>query len=324
MLLSNLALLRKQYYLYFTNFISITRRNIMSDALGYLLRLPKFRHFETKSVKEACSLLSKHKGRAKLIAGGTDLLVSMKKREVAPKYLIDIKGIRDLNYIRYQRGVLMIGAVTPLNEIESSSIIQERFPILASACHQIGTPQVRNLGTIGGNLCNASPSADTAPALIGLGAKVKIMGLKGEKIIPLEKFFVGSGQSVLQDSEMLTEIQVPKPIGRNRGVYVKLPARTAIDIAAVGVAVIVTLGSEDNKIADIKIILGAVAPTPMRARRAEKIMKGKAIEEQLIEKVAQVAAEEARPISDIRGSAEYRKEMVRVLTQRAIRQVVPI
>lgn len=296
----------------------------MSTSLGYLLKLPKFEHFEAKEILEACLLLSKYGERAKLIAGGTDLLVSMKKREVIPEYLIDIKGIRDLSYIQYQRGVLRIGAVTPLNDIEGFPIIQERFPILASACHQIGTPQIRNLGTIGGNLCNASPSADTAPALIGLGAKAKIMGLKGERTISLEEFFVGPGQSALQDSEILTEIIVPELPGLSRGEYLKLPARTTIDIAVVGVAVIVTFDPKDNKIGDIKIVLGAVAPTPVRAHKAEKIIIGKTVEGQLIEKAAQVAAEEARPISDIRGSAKYRREMVKVLTQRAIKQVVRI
>jgi carbon-monoxide dehydrogenase medium subunit len=293
----------------------------MTEALGYLLRLQKFEYLEAKTIGDACSLLSSHGRDARLLAGGTDLLVSMKKREINPKFLIDIKHIPELEYIRLHGEFLKIGALTKLNDIETSPFVLERFPLLASACHQIGTPQIRNLGTMGGNLANASPSADTAPSLIGLGAKVKIVGLNGERIIPLEDFFVGPGESVLQWGEMLAEILVPCPSGLQKGVYLKLPARTAIDIASVGVAVIVTFDSKSNKILDIKIVLGAVAPTPMRAHKAEDSLRGKVIGEQFIKKAAQTAAEEAKPISDIRGSASYRKQMVKVLTERALKQI---
>lgn len=293
----------------------------MTDTLGYLLRLRKFEYLETNTVEQACTLLSSYKDKSRIIAGGTDLLVSMKKGEISPKYIINIKGIPGLEYIHPDGEFLKIGALTTLNDIEISPLVRERFPVLASACHQIGTPQIRNLGTIGGNLSNASPSADTAPSLIGLGAKVKIFGLDGERIIPLEEFFIGPGESVLQESEVLAEILVPYPSGHTKGVYLKLPARTAIDIASAGVAVIVTLEPKSSNILDIKIVLGAVAPTPIRARRAEEIVKGKVIGEQLIQKAAQTAAEEAKPISDIRGSASYRKQMVKVLTDRALRQV---
>lgn len=293
----------------------------MSATLGYLLRLRKFEHLEAKTVGEACSLLFEHGKNAKLIAGGTDLLVSMKKGEISPKYVINIKGIPGLQYIRPDGEYLKIGALTTLSDIEISPLVRERFPVLASACHQMGTPQIRNLGTIGGNLSNASPSADTAPSLIGLGAKVRVDGLNGERIIPLGEFFVGPGESILQESEILTEILVPNPSGHNRAVYLKLPARTAIDIANVGVSVIISIDPKNNNVDDIKIVLGAVAPTPMRASGAEKMAKGKLMGEQLIQKVAQAAAEEAEPISDIRGSASYRKQMVKVLTERALRQV---
>jgi carbon-monoxide dehydrogenase medium subunit len=293
----------------------------MADTLSYLLRLPKFKHFESKTVQEACTLLLKYKGKAKLIAGGTDLLVSMKRRELTPNYLVNIKGISGLNSIDYQRKTLKIGVLATLNDIERSALVQEKFPVLASACHLLGTPLIRNLGTIGGNLCNASPSAETAPCLIGLGAKVKVVGLKGEKTIPLEKFFVGPGRSALQDGEMMTEIQVPSPPPGMQSIYLKLPARTAIDIAVVSVAVIIQFGSKNNEVSDIKIVLGAVAPTPMRAHRAEKVLKEKAIEDKRIEEAAQIASEEAKPISDIRASEDYRRQMVKVLTDRAIKQL---
>ncbi len=292
----------------------------MTNTLGYLLRLPKFEHLQAGTVGEACSLLAKYKGEARLIAGGTDLLVCMKRREMCPKCLINIKAIPELDYIHYSREGLRIGALATISDVESSPVIRERFPILADTAHQIGTPHIRNVGTIGGNLCNAAPSADTALPLIGLGARARISGPKGERIIVLEEFFVGPGETALQDGEMLTEIQVPEPPAHILGVYLKLPARTVIDIAVVGVAVIVRLDSKN--IVDVRIVLGAVAPTPIRARKAEEIIKGNVVEDIRIEKAAQAAAEEAEPISDVRGSAEYRREMVKVLTGRAVKQLI--
>lgn len=289
----------------------------------YYSNLPKFEYLEARTVGEACSLLKKYGDRAKIIAGGTDLLVSMKKRNITPWYIINIKNIPDLEYIQYdnEKG-LKIGALTALESIESSPMIRERFFIVADAAHQIGSPQIRNWATIGGNLCNAAPSADMALPLIGLGAMVKIEGINGEKVFPIEQFFIGPGINVLETGEILTEIQVPTSSLHTGGAYLKLPSRTSIDIAVVGVAVVLTLNSEHRRVLDARIVLGAVAPIPMRAHKAENIIKGKVIEEQLIVRAAQTAAEEARPISDIRGSAKYRKEMVRVLTNLVIRQAI--
>lgn len=294
----------------------------MDSELSYLLRLPKFEHFQAKTIAEACSLLSKHKGEGRLVAGGTDLLVSMKRRTISPKYLIDIKSIPELDYIRCDDEGLKIGTLATIHDIESSPVIRERFPLLADTAHQLGTPNVRNIGTIGGNLCNAAPSADMAPSLIGLGAKVRINGTKGERTIALEEFFTGPGETALQDGEMLTEIQVPNISPHTHGVYLKLPARTAIDIASVGVSVVLRMDSKN--VSDAKIVLGAVAPTPIRAHKAEEALKGKAIEDELIEKASEIAAEQSKPISDVRGSADYRREMVKVLTRRAIKQAVAL
>jgi carbon-monoxide dehydrogenase medium subunit len=285
--------------------------------------LPRFDHLEPKTVEEACSLLSKYDGKAKVIAGGTDLLPSMRNRKVTPGYIINIKRIPNLDYIDYDDAEgLRIGALVTVHDIQSSSIIREKFPILANAASKIGTPQVRNMGTIGGNLCNAAPSADTAPPLIGLEAKVKINSPNGERVVALEEFFTGPGESVLQAGEILTEIQIPNPLPHTRGVYLKLPARSMVDLAVVGVAVVVTLDDKEKSIVDAKIVLGAVAPTPIRARQAEAVIKGKAISRELIEKATEAAADEAKPISDVRGSASYRKEMVKILTKRGIKQLI--
>ena len=293
------------------------------EDLGYLRSLPKFDYMDATTVGEACSLLSKFRGKARVIAGGTDLLVAMRSRKVAPQYIINIKTIAGLDYIRYSEGEgLRIGALAVLRDIGSSPVIRERFPILGDAASKVGDKQIQNVATIGGNICNAAPSADTVPSLIVLGAKAKIEGVKTERVVALEEFFVGPSESVLEDGEMLTEIQVPNPPPHMSAIYLKLPARTATDIAAAGVAVAVTLDSKHVTVSDAKIALGAVAPTPIRARKAEDTIKGKPIQEQLIEKAAQAAAEEAKPISDLRGPANYRREMVKVLAKQAIRQAI--
>ena len=277
-----------------------------------------FEYLEAKTIEGACSLLSKYKGRARVVAGGTDLFVLMKAREITPEYVINLKTISNLGYINYANGEgLKIGTLATLRDIERSPIIREKFSVIAGAIKQMATPAIRNMGTIGGNLCNASPSADTAPPLMGLGAKLKIVGVKGERKVALEEFFLGAGEVALKADEILAEIQIPDVLAYTRGIYLKLKPRTAIGIALVSVAVIITLDSKQVNIADAKIVLGAVAPTPIRARKAEEIIRGKAIEERLIEKAAQVASEEASP----RSRADYRREMVKVLTKQAIRQV---
>jgi len=293
-----------------------------ATSLGYQWRHPKFDYLKATTVEEACSLLSQYKDKAKLIAGGTDLLVSMRRQRITPLYVVNIKTIPNLDYINYDGDGLRIGALAVLNDVESSPLVRHRFPVISYSAHQIGTPQIRNVATMVGNLCNAAPSADMAPSLIGLGAKAKLKGPEGQRVVALEEFFTGPGETTLQTGEMLIEIQVPNPPTNTQGAYLKLPARTAIGLAVVGTAAVVTLDSKDTSIVDIKIVLGAVAPTPIRAHKAENILKGKAIEDKLIEEAAQVAAEEAKPISDVRGTASYRKEMVKVLTNRAIRKAV--
>ena len=284
------------------------------------MSLPKFEYLAALTVVEACSILSQYGKAARVIAGGTDLLVKMKERELAPQYLVGLKGIKDLDYIKYdEAGGLKIGALTSNDSVAGSAVIQKNFGLLSEAAAKIGTPQIRNMGTIGGNLGNAAPSADTAPPLIALGAKVKLVSSKGERTVPLEEFFTGPGENVLKTDELLAEIQVPKPAPGSRGVYLKLFPRGAVDIAAVGVAVLLIL-SKDGACNDARIVLGAVAPTPVRAKGAEAVIKGKQGKGEVIQKAAETAAEESRPISDVRCSADYRREMVEVLTRRALAQ----
>jgi len=293
-----------------------------SVGSGCQLIHPKFNYLEAKSLGEAGSLLSEYRHRIKVMAGGTDLLVAMKRRTVAPQYVLNLKTIPNLDYIDHNEEGLRIGALCTLDEIESSSMIKDKFPLIAYSARQIGTQQVRNLGTIGGNLCNASPSADMAPSLIGLGAKLKIKGLTGERIVALNDFFLGPGETVLQADEILTEIQVPNPMTHTSGVYLKLRGRTEIDLAVVGVAVVARVSPEASILEDVRIVLGAVATTPIRSHKAEEVINKKTINDDLIRKAATVASEEAKPITDVRASANYRKRMVEVMTYQAISRLV--
>jgi len=285
------------------------------------MRLPRFEYLNPRTIQEACSLLSQHGDKAKILAGGTDLLNVMKERIITPEYVIGLRGISDLDYIEADSDGVRIGALTTITALGKSSVIREKFPCLADVPGKMATVQIRNMGTIGGNLCNAAPSADTAPILICLGAQAKIVGPKGERVVALEEFFTGPGETVLGDGEILTEIQVPNQPAKTAGAYFKM-SRVAVDLAIVGVAAVVTLDGKGGSCSDIKIVLGAVAPTPIRAKKAEGLIKGKKIEEDLIEEAGRIASEEASPIDDVRGSAFYRTEMVNVLTKRAIRQAL--
>jgi len=274
-----------------------------------------------RSVEEALSLHFQYGKKARFVSGATDLLMQLKRDETAPECLIRLGEIRELNFIKYdETGGLRVGALTTIVEVANSPLIQRKFGILAQAAGMLGTPAVRNQATLGGNLCNAAPSADTAPPLLVLGAKVRMVGKDGEKIASLEDFFVGPGQTILGQDHLLTEVQVPNIPGHSGGVYLKQKRRQGADLAVVGIAALVVMGGEVLK--DVKIALGAVAPTPIRARKAEEILRGRKLDQKLLEKSGQAAAGEASPIDDIRGSANYRRELLAVLTTRAITQAI--
>jgi carbon-monoxide dehydrogenase medium subunit len=283
------------------------------------MNLPRFEYFEPQTTEEACRLLSEHKDEAKVFAGGTDLLVAMKQREITPKFIINIKSIDSLKYIRKDKeGFLSIGATTTLSDIENSETVKAEFPIVAQAAQTTGPPSIRNVATMAGNFCTALPSADAAPLLICLGARVKIQGTKGVRVINLEDFFVGTKKNALENDEILTEIQAPGLPAHSAGAYVRNSERSGTDIAVVSAAVVITMDETNTNVLDIKIVLGAVAPTPLRALQAEEIIKGKVLSEELIEKAALAASMEAKP----RTRPEYKRQLVRVLTSRAIKQAM--
>jgi carbon-monoxide dehydrogenase medium subunit len=291
------------------------------EMTTFYRRLPKFNYLAPTTLDEALSLLAQYKSKARVIAGGTDLVPKLKRREVkAPEYVIDLKGIPDLDKIRQDTGGLTIGALVTIGVVESSPLIQQKFAILAQAAQSMASPQVRNRGTIAGNICNAVPSADSAPALLTLGARLKLISRKGERTINIEDFFTGPNRTALTDEEILLEIKIPDMPPKSKGVYLKLSPRRAMDLAIVGAAVVVV--PEDGICKDIRIALGAVAPTPLRTMKAETVLKGQKFNDNLIEKAAKTAAAEASPIDDHRASAEYRRDMVEVLVKRAIKQAI--
>lgn len=282
------------------------------------MALPKFKYLAPKTISEVCSLLSEHRENAKVISGGTDLLVQMKERTLKPRYLVGLKKLSGLDRISFGEAKgLRIGGLSCIQSIVDSPVIREKFGFLADAAASIGTPQIRNMGTVGGNLCNAAPSADCAPPLIALDAKVVLESAKGTRTVSLQEFFTGPGKTVCRTDELLIEIRVTTPPAHTGGTYLKLFPRGSVDIAAVGVAVLISL-REDGTCGEVRIVLGAVAPTAIRARKAESVVRGREINDGLIDEAAEKASEEARPISDIRSSASYRAEMVKVLTKRAM------
>jgi carbon-monoxide dehydrogenase medium subunit len=294
--------------------------NCGKECMG--MRMRGFTHVKPKTLQEAVSLLTQYQGNSKIIAGGTELVNQMKKKVMTPEYVIDITYIPGLNRIEYDaRNGLKIGALCPLMDLECSPLVKERHDALARAVHTIGSVQVRNLGTIGGNLCNAAPSADSVPILIGMDATARIFGPAGERRIELKDFFTGPGLTVLATGEILVGIDVPNPPPRSAAVYLKQSLRRAMDLAVVGVAVVLSL-APDHSLADIRIVLGAVAPTPIRAMKAEAVIRGKKLDCPLIREASRAASDEAEPISDIRSSKEYRKDMVAVLTERALQHTL--
>ena len=281
------------------------------------MALPRFSYLIPKNLKEACLMLAEHEDKAHILAGGTDLLIQMKNRSVQPEYIIGISNIPHTDYIHVDQKRLVIGANAKLAAVAQDSQIQRYFPALAYAASVTATVQIRNMGTVVGNICNASPAADTATPLLVYDAKVVIMHPEGEKNLLLDEFFRGPGVTALKSGEIVKELILPLTPDRYGSNYQKLSARSKVDIAAIGVSAGL-LVDETETVTKARIAIGAVAPVPKRIPRAEKILEGKALTEALVKKAAQISMEEATPITDTRATALYRKKMVEVLTLRAL------
>jgi CO/xanthine dehydrogenase FAD-binding subunit len=282
----------------------------------------RFDYYEPKTVEEACRLLVEFGDDASIFAGGTDLIPKMKNGLTKPKYVVNIKKIPDLDFVKGEgETVLSMGALTLLSELATHPLLLERFPVIATAARSIGSLQVRNLATLGGNLCNAAPSADMVPGLLVMDALVKVTGPSGDREMPLEEFFIEPGRVNLKRGELLAEVHVPFPPANTKQLYLKHSVRRAMDIAIVGVAVSLSFEKETGVCRKARIALGAVAPTPVRAKRAEEIILGKRLGGIPLTMVGDMVSREVAPITDVRGSAGYRSDMVSKLTIRAIQSL---
>jgi len=275
------------------------------------------------TVDEVLDILAKGEpGRYKVYAGGTDVIPKIKKRIMPPpRILVDLKGIKGMDYVEYDEKVgLRIGALASVRSVAESTVIKEKYPVLSQAARSIASIQIRNRATIAGNLCNAVPSADSAPALLAMDAELRCISKRGERAIRIDEFFKAPGRTALEPDEILQEICIPAMNEKTKGIYGKLSPRSRMDLAVVGVAV---LGrSEDGFFKDIRIGLGAVALKPIRALKAEELLAGSNICDETINDASMAAAFEAKPIDDHRASAEYRRMMVEVLVRRGLKYIL--
>lgn len=274
-----------------------------------------------QDITEALQVLNDYGPEARILAGGTDLVPGINMGEPRPKALVSIRKFEELDYIREEDDALIIGPATTHAKIARSTAIQEKAGALALASAKVGSPQIRNLGTVGGNLCWASPAADTAPALLSLGAHIVWRDGSGEHREPLENFFKGVNTTLLPAGALVTSIVIPNSALWTKSVFLKLGMRNAMTISIVNVAVSVALDA-DNTVKDIKISLGSVAPTPILAGKAGAYLINKKPDLEMISAAAQIAADETSPISDMRASAWYRKEMARVHTKNALSEAL--
>jgi carbon-monoxide dehydrogenase medium subunit len=301
--------------------------------------MKKFDYFKPKTLEEALTLFSRYGEKAKLIAGGTDVIVMIKQKTMAPEALISLREIPGLDQIQFN-GSLSIGPMVTHRAIEKSEIIRKNFSALTDAADYLGSVQIRNVATIGGNICTAAPSADTATPLLVLGTQVKIKSLEEERTVAIEQFFKGPGETVLKPGEMVQGLVIPKPLPNTGSAYYKLQRRLALDLPILGVSVLLSLDKskiscsdmlctaspistilhkmeEDNiECKEVSIALGVAAPTPWRAVKAEGLLRGKKLSDELLEEAAEAAAIEAQPRDTLRGEAWYRRDMIRVMVKR--------
>lgn len=284
--------------------------------------LPKLEYSSPQTLEELFEILEKHREQAKILAGGTDLLVALRDRVEKARHLVDIKKIKELDRLEYREGEgLTIGANVNFKKILESQIVREKYPVLWEAVKTIGDMILRNRATLVGNICNASPAADSAPALLILDARVRIMSRENSREVPIEKFFTGVKKTILKPGEIVKEVFVPEPPRKSFGRYLKMMRVWSEDLSVVGVA---GLGHREGGEIRVRLAYSSVAPTPLRVREAEEAFAKSGTLEEKIERAVQVAAEKVSPISDVRGGADYRLNLVKVLTRRLLRQIVEV
>lgn len=280
----------------------------------------RFDYQEPTTLKKAIALLDKHGEDARAIAGGTSLLIMMRQRLLMPKVVVSLARIPKFDTISYNAKTgLRIGAGARHRDVELAPAIKEHYPLLHETFHKVAQPRIRNMGTIGGNLAAGDPLTDPGASLIALDAEVVLTGSKGSRTVKLDEFFIDYYQTALEPGELLSEIRVPPP-ARKGWSHIKFTPRSVEDFATVGVAV--TLSTKDGVCNDVRVGLNSVASTIIHAKKAEAVLRGKAASEALLREMGEVAATEVDPSDDNRGSAEYKREMVRVLVRRAAQEAL--
>jgi carbon-monoxide dehydrogenase medium subunit len=281
-----------------------------------------FEYRTPKNLKEVHATLKEFGGDAKLIAGGTALVIMMKQRLVRPSCLVSLGSVRGLNGIELKDGGLKIGGLATHRSVEGSALVRRRLPMLAETYHHVATLRVRNMATVGGGLAHADPNQDPPPSLIALGATVKATSPNGSRVIPLDEFFKGYYETVLEPDEIITEVFVPKVAPNTGAAYIKFLPRTADDYATVSAAAVLTLDKNKKTIADVRIALGSVGETPVRAVAAEKVLRGQPLKTEAFAEAGEKAKEAVDPVSDFRGSAAYKKDMAGVFVRRALEKAL--
>ncbi|HXG37095.1 MAG TPA: xanthine dehydrogenase family protein subunit M [Dehalococcoidia bacterium] len=276
-----------------------------------------FDYYAPSSLPEALDLLRQHGEDAKLIAGGTGLINMMKQNLVQPAVLVDMSKIPGLSYLEPNNGELRIGALTTHRQMETSPVVAQEAPLLAETYRHVATVRIRNVATVGGGVAHADPAQDPPPALLALDARVKAVSSSGERVIPISDFFVDYYETALSPDELVTEIIVPKPPVGAATCFFKFLPRSADDYATVSVAALLQVG-QDGVCQDVRIGLGSVGSTPVRARQAEQVLRGQRLSLEAFQEAAARVKDEVDPISDVRGSAEYKRDMAEVFTRRAL------
>jgi aerobic carbon-monoxide dehydrogenase medium subunit len=284
--------------------------------------MPNIRLLQPNSLNEAVALLSEQSEEIKIISGGTALVIMLRNRLIAPAALLSLGRLQELRSIRHEPGTgLRIGALTTIREAEMSPIVSQKHAVLAQTFAKVGNVRIRNAATVGGNLTEADYASDPPCVLVALRARVRTRSVNGEREIPLTDFFKGFYETILASDEILTELIVPDPAPGSRAVYLKYVSRSSEDRPCVGMAVVLE-NEPDGRCTDLRLIAGAVSETPQELAAAEALARGKRLTDGLIEEIAEAYSASIEPLSDLRGSGWYRKQIIRVMARRALKQAL--
>ena len=278
-------------------------------------------YFAPQRIEEALEILSRYGKEIKIIAGGTDLLVQYYDRLYEVNSWLDLKNISELKKVRISKNQMEIGAMVTHAQLESSEDIKKYYPVLSQAAADIGSPQIRNRGTIGGNIVNASPAGDLLAPLMAYDAQFRLLSVQGEKIVPAEEFFIGPKKTILQPNQLLTRIILPLPEERTYGSWIKIGKRKALVIATITLALVVKIAEDNKTVKDVRACLGSVAPTPIEIKEIRKKMVGKKFNQLDFAELGQIVEDKIFPIDDIRGTREYRKDVAKEIMINALEEI---